>query len=351
MSTTEIASQPLVTAPSAPSVESLKAWLRGRVRTTQLAKLPSAHLQRLLVAFEQTCFRAGDWVLRQGEPGEHYYVIVSGQCEVARSDEPQGVGRRVAELGPGETFGEEGLVANRPRNASVRMLTAGTLLRLPKQAFLESLLRPLIRPLNYDQANRLVVSGGACWLSVCEEHAPAVDARASAVRVPLAGLRQFALGLPHDRRFVVYCRNGVRSAVGAFLLAERGIDVYYLRGGLQRYGLLAAPVAPLDLEIIPADAALRVADPAPQDPTKERRAPTAAPARLSLVPDLRDDAEREIEHWLLEQEALRAAQTGAREVYCAAAHRARLRERDLAAQAAARAHTQALIDDLAHGLD
>jgi hypothetical protein len=81
----------------------------------------------------------------------------------------------------------------------------------------------------------------------------------------------------------------------------------------------------------------------------ERRARDAVPARLSLVPDLRDDAEREIEDWLQEQEALRATQGG--EHLSAAAHLARLRERDKASKAAARAHTQALIDELAKGLD
>ena len=153
MSAAEIGSHLNTTTPAGSSVETLKAWLRGSLRTTQLAQLPSGQLQRMLEAFEKTRFRAGDWVIRQGEPGAHYYVIASGQCEVERREEPNGVGRRLAELGPGEAFGEEALVANRQRNASVRMLTAGTLLRLPKQAFLDALRRPLVRPLEYHQAD------------------------------------------------------------------------------------------------------------------------------------------------------------------------------------------------------
>jgi CRP-like cAMP-binding protein len=350
MSAAEIGSDLSTTTAAGASVESLKAWLRGRLRTTQLAKLPSGQLQRMLEAFEKTRFRAGDWVIRQGEPGEHYYVIASGQCEVERREEPNGVGRRLAELGPGEAFGEEALVANRQRNASVRMLTAGTLLRLPKQAFLDALRRPLVRALDYHQAHELVESTGACWLDVREEHARDMGTRSNAVQVPLAELRQFAVGAPRDRRFVLYCRNGVRSAVGAFLLAERGFDVHYLRGGLQRYDLLTAPpVPPPDLDIIPADALPRAKNRASSSPSLERRALAAVPARISLVPDLRDDTEREIEHWLQEQEALRATQGG--ELVSSAVHAARLRERDRASKAAARAHTQALIDELAKGLD
>ena len=285
MSAAEIGSHlTTTTSPAGSSVESLKAWLRGRIHTTQLAKLPSGQLQRMLEAFEKTRFRAGDWVIRQGEPGEHYYVIASGQCEVERSEEPNGVGRRLAELGPGEAFGEEALVANQQRNASVRMLTAGTLLRLPKQAFLDALRRPLVRPLEYHQAQELVVSAGACWLDVREEHARDVGTRPNAVQVPLAGLRQFAVGLPRDRRFVVYCRNGVRSAVGAFLLAERGFDVHYLRGGLQRYDLLTAPaVPPPDLEIIPADALPRATSQAGPPPALSSAAPSRARGRRRLA--------------------------------------------------------------------
>jgi len=69
-----------------------------------------------------------------------------------------------------------------------------------------------------------------------------------ALAVPLRLLRQVAGRLRRDRRYIAYCEHGGRSAVAAFLLAERGFDVLFLAGGLARHGLLAPP----DLELLSA---------------------------------------------------------------------------------------------------
>jgi ABC-2 type transport system ATP-binding protein len=81
----------------------------------------------------------GDHLLvRQGEPGDRFYVIVTGTVEVTRA-EPGEADRRLAVLGRGDMFGEIALIRDEPRNASVRTLTPCLLLTLDRRPFLDLL--------------------------------------------------------------------------------------------------------------------------------------------------------------------------------------------------------------------
>jgi MFS family permease len=79
----------------------------------------------------------GELIIRQGDPADRFYVIVDGQVEVTQAgggDEPPSVLRR---MGPGEVFGEIGLLSRVPRTATVTATAGTTLLALDKQDFLD----------------------------------------------------------------------------------------------------------------------------------------------------------------------------------------------------------------------
>lgn len=75
---------------------------------------------------------AGDFVFREGEAGSEMYIIESGMLDVlrhARGPKP------LAELGPGDFFGEMAILEDQPRFASVRARTPCRLLRVDRAAF------------------------------------------------------------------------------------------------------------------------------------------------------------------------------------------------------------------------
>ena len=81
-------------------------------------------LQREVVAFQRgeeraprRTYEAGAVVIREGEPGDEAFVIVSGKCVVTATSE----GGRVVlrELGPGDVFGETAVFSDEPRSATV----------------------------------------------------------------------------------------------------------------------------------------------------------------------------------------------------------------------------------------
>jgi CRP-like cAMP-binding protein len=77
--------------------------------------------------------RAGKVLIREGDRGREFFVVVSGEVEVRRK------GRKVATLGPGSFFGEMALLAQAPRSATVTALTPLDVLVITDRAFVSLL--------------------------------------------------------------------------------------------------------------------------------------------------------------------------------------------------------------------
>jgi len=196
-----------------------------------LSRLPPASIDELFRRFERIKVKAGEIILREGDDGDFYYIVESGRCTVTRK--VGGVDMALAELKAGDAFGEEALVAESTRNATVRMKTAGVLLRLKKQDFIELLREPLLRRLNLVEARKLV-DAGAVWLDVRYPAEYQHDRLPGAINIPLNEIRHAIGLLEADRDYIVYCQSGRRSSAAAFLLSQRGYRAYWLEGGLSR---------------------------------------------------------------------------------------------------------------------
>ncbi len=106
-------------------------------RVGLLAELPGETLSRIAGRMEREEVPPGRRVVREGDDGERFYVVVSGLFAVSQEDLGP---RRV--LRPGDYFGEVALAMNVPRTASVRALTPAVVASCDRAAF-DELLRPL----------------------------------------------------------------------------------------------------------------------------------------------------------------------------------------------------------------
>jgi CRP-like cAMP-binding protein len=79
-------------------------------------------------------FPAGETVVREGDSADRFYIIKQGDVTVTRRDET-GQDAVLATLGPGQFFGEMGLLADTPRTASVQARTDLEVLALDREAF------------------------------------------------------------------------------------------------------------------------------------------------------------------------------------------------------------------------
>jgi rhodanese-related sulfurtransferase len=176
-------------------------------------------------------YRANDVVIKQGTEGDYFYVVVAGKCVVTRETPLNKEGIKLAELGLGDSFGEEALIAEAKRNATVTMSTDGTLMRLGKSDFQTLLNEPLLQWVDYPKALEIVAAGGK-WLDVrlpSEFQNFRID---GAVNIPLYFIRLKLNALDKDTPYVVCCDTGRRSSAAAYILSERGFEAYVLKGGL-----------------------------------------------------------------------------------------------------------------------
>lgn len=193
------------------------------------AHLPPANIGKLLSRVEAIGVWEKDAIIREGEEGDYYYLIESGRAQVTRL--VGGANLVLAELKAGDVFGEEALISDTKRNATVTMKSNGVLLRLKKQDFLELMKEPLLHRIGFDDAKKKVAQG-AIWLDVRHPPEYRYDKLAGAINVPLNDIRNAIGVLNKATPYIAYCQSGRRSAAAAFILAQAGYDVYVLENGL-----------------------------------------------------------------------------------------------------------------------
>ncbi len=202
----------------------------ANLRHGVFAQLPAARIEELLRRFERIPVRGGEAVIREGEEGDYYYLIVSGRCRVERT--VGGVTVTVAELARGDAFGEEALASGGRRNATVLMQADGELLRLGKADFDALLREPLLQRVSYAEGLDRVARG-AVWVDVRYPSEYRFDHLPGAINVPLNEVRNSFAVLDPSKEYIAYCQSGRRSSAAAFLLAQQGLRAALLEGGLR----------------------------------------------------------------------------------------------------------------------
>jgi len=206
-------------------------WMTTLLQTKAFHKVPPANIQAIFMRMQRMDYRSGEVVIKQGDVGDFFYVVVKGTCTVTRETPLNKEGIKLAELKMGDTFGEEALISEAKRNATVTMTSDGYLMRLGKEDFRNLLNEPFLEWVDYEKAKQLVASGGQ-WVDVRlpsefeHYHAP------NAVNIPLYSIRLKIKALNRNTQYVVCCDTGRRSSACAYILSERGFQASVLRGGL-----------------------------------------------------------------------------------------------------------------------
>ncbi len=210
-------------------------WMTTLLQTKAFHRIPPGNIQAIFMRMQQVHFNAEDVIIKQGDEGDYFYVITRGRCTVTRETPLNKEGIKLAELGVGDTFGEEALISQNRRNATVTMSTDGALMRLGKHDFTTLLNEPMVAWVDQEDARRIVAAGGK-WLDVRLPSEFENYHEAGAINIPLYFIRLKLNALDTKTTYVVCCDTGRRSSAGAFVLNERGFDTRVLRGGLNLTG-------------------------------------------------------------------------------------------------------------------
>ncbi len=208
-------------------------WMTMLLQTKAFHKIPPANIQAIFMRMQQINYRAGDVILKQGAEGDYFYVLIRGSALVTRETPLSKEGIKLAALSVGDTFGEEALISDAKRNATVTMQSDGAVMRLGKDDFKKLLNEPMLDWVTMPEAEEIIRSGGQ-WLDVrlpSEYENQHLD---SSLNIPLYFIRLKISTLDQNKKYVVCCDTGRRSSAGAYILSERGYHAYVLRGGINR---------------------------------------------------------------------------------------------------------------------
>ncbi|MCK4834438.1 MAG: cyclic nucleotide-binding domain-containing protein [Gammaproteobacteria bacterium] len=208
-------------------------WMTQLLQTEAFRRIPPANIQAIFTSLEDIEVNIGDSIIKQGDPGDYFYIIKSGRCMVTHKNPGQDKDVKLADLTTGDTFGEEALISDATRNASIVMLTKGSLSRLSKENFLKLLNEPMIDKIDYTSANLKVKNGEAIWLDV---RLPAEYESAhikNATHMPLIFLRMKISELDTMVNYILYCDTERRSASASYVLGQKGFKTSVLLNGIK----------------------------------------------------------------------------------------------------------------------
>lgn len=200
-------------------------WMMTVLKSNLFFKVPPINVEEIFSRLTPQVVYAGDVVIRQGELGDKCYFIKEGEAEVWRHNDSNR--QHLATIGVGRCFGEDALVNEAARNASVIMSTDGVLMCLNKQDFFRLLKEPQVASVTLESyAER--IAAGAVAVDVRSEEEYAELHLNSAVNVPLNLLGIKSRMLDKNRLYIFYCDTGRRSRAAAHLLTQQGFQAFAL---------------------------------------------------------------------------------------------------------------------------
>lgn len=219
-------------------------WMTTLLKTPIFKRLPPANLQKLLTGFQEISVPKDCVILKQGDPGQYYYLIKQGQCALSRRPNVQAREIMLAQLRIGDMFGEDSLLSDQPISTTVTALTPMMLLRLDKEAFLSLIVEPTLK---YVDVSELLAEtqAGALIMDVRLQDAYEIKHLKGSLSVPFFSLRMQLQLKMFERNIpvIVVCDDGKMSRAAAFLLLRYKISAKILQQGLQSLEQVNLPVS------------------------------------------------------------------------------------------------------------
>jgi len=209
-------------------------WYQMVLSSNLFFKVPSINVREILDAMTPVEVCTGDEIIVEGDHGDCCYFLRTGEADILKADS-QGEQHCVAKISSGRCFGEDALLDLTRRNATVKMTSDGSLMRLDKQDFLKLLKEPSVDELDLKEIDQLHET--PIWIDVRTNLEYGASHLAYSANMPLSNLALKRRLLSLHECYVLYCDTGRRSRSAAYFLGKEGFNVISLAGGLLEQGM------------------------------------------------------------------------------------------------------------------
>ena len=210
-------------------------WMLTLLRSNFFYKVPPINIREIINKFTSSYHSTGETILRQGEIGDRCYFIKEGLVGVYQANEESCPPELVADLSVGRCFGEDALIDEVARNATIITHTNSVLMQLDKRDFFLLLKKPEVNTYILSQA-RGAIPDSTCWIDVRTQDEYESGHYHNAVNMPLEILKLKSRLLDKSVNYMVYCNSGRRSEAAAHFLSQDGFNVHSLVNGFDADG-------------------------------------------------------------------------------------------------------------------
>ena len=207
-----------------------KSWMENLLSTPLFEFVPPSNIQALFKRFEPIAVGANQTIITQGDEGDYFYVIKTGRVAIDQTTSEEV--KRVAEMGAGSGFGQDALISDAPRNATVTTLESCELMRLSEGDFSELLMTPVIEYVTFEEveAVKSMQSKPPVFVDVRSNlEVQPLDISDPVKRIPLPMLRDEMKALESDPiYFVIGPKRPKIAELAAYLLNEAGFTAYVI---------------------------------------------------------------------------------------------------------------------------
>ena len=221
-------------APEVPSPEEFGKfneehfdWIANLLEFPLFFNLPPSNIDKIFEKFERIDVHEEQVIIEEGDEGDYFYLLISGSARViigGREDKP-------IRLSKGSYFGEEALVSDTVRSASVIMNEDGVLARLDKASFQSLLHDPLVKTVSETKFHEARASkpNEIVLLDIRSEGEFEYAPIPTCLHIELSQLRQKIHKLDKNKIYYITEEGGQRSDIAAHILSQTNLNVFVIR--------------------------------------------------------------------------------------------------------------------------
>jgi len=204
-------------------------WMARLLESPLMSHLSATNIQRCFIELARVPMKAGDEEIQAGTRGEHFFILIEGDARVYTEESGPYKGQTF-DLVAGDYFGEEALVADTIRNATVRMTSDGVVGQLDRKQFDAIFKSSLVQTIDLGKARSFLTSAGIGFEIIDVRFAPEFRHNhvEGANNVPVVSLRKRLRELDRNKTWLVTPEGGRRSELAVYLLRQAGLNAYLL---------------------------------------------------------------------------------------------------------------------------